>query len=349
MRCGAVGRSGGRRRARGRRRRGDRSRASRHAHAAESAIAERGRPRRSVARGDLGTHARRRCLAPAATRPVLAPYDDELLVGGYGDIALRDFGLLLGASPCRVSQAPATPSGARSSSSSSLRMSLTRTSKRVRARWTAAYRFGKMPFAMRRSLASVVVAGALLAGIAGPHADARPAADAPPGPPRSLASRPAASWCRRRSAAPHERQRSDRAAQRRRLPDHALRQDGQMTISMTVLPIRRQRRQDRAAPRGDGTTHVDHLPDVRRPGPRHALPRRLSTAPCPSCWPASWRPPPGAPNAIPTSASPAPTPRARQPSRRATTRRTPQVLARGPRTTTRGAGTPSHSARTAPP
>ena len=42
---------------------------------------------------------------------------------------------------------------------------------------------------------------------------------------------------------------------------------------------RRHRRQDRAAPRGDGATQVDHRPDLRRPGPRLALPRRLSPRP----------------------------------------------------------------------
>src|SRR6478609_395697 len=63
----------------------------------------------------------------------------------------------------------------------------TRTLKRVRARWTRAHRFAKLAaIPMRRFLAPVVVSTAVLAGTAGPPADARPTA----APPASVAAKP---------------------------------------------------------------------------------------------------------------------------------------------------------------
>ena len=230
-----------------------------------------------------------------------------------------------------------------------LQMSLTRTSKRVWARWTAAHRFGKMALAMRRSLASAVAAGALLAGIASPHADARPAADA-------LARASAKSCIPARGLVVPKtirRNLTNGSEVTEPLSGDGYRitrcdTEGRMTISMTVLPIRDSdgkivllpavtvRRTSIISP-----TYGDPVRDTRyRDVFRRALPKLLASV---------WRPPPGAPNAIPPSERPAPDPQARQPSRLATTRRTPQVLAGGPRTTTRGTGTPSHSARTAPP
>ena len=195
-----------------------------------------------------------------------------------------------------------------------------------------------------------VVTAALLAGIGGPQAEARPAAD----PPARAAAKPCVPARGLVVAMTIRRNLKNGSEVTEPLSGDGYRitrcdTQGRTTISMTVLPIADTGGKRVPAPRGDCATQVDHRPDVRRPGPRHALPRGLSPRPAQAAGqraPADTRarqPRPQLRDARAPSSPPRP------PSRPATTRRTPRVPAPGPRTGTRGAGTPRPSARTAAP
>ena len=137
---------------------------------------------------------------------------------------------------------------------------------------------------------------------AGPPADARPAAD----PPARASAKPCLPARGLVVAKTIRRNLKNGSEVTEPLADGGYRitrcdKQGRTTISMTVLPIADTGGKLVPAPRGDRATQVDHRPDVRRPGPRHALPRGLSPRPAQAAGQRAPADPGDAPAATPPS------------------------------------------------